>query len=401
MKILLANFTKMVNDSGGLAKVTCAFANEMIARGHDVSLLYSDEKEGEFFYTTDNRLQCYNLKVNPDKSKIKFPLYLKAVREALRAVGKRPARTVNSWFEEHYLLDNVKYYLNIIQPDIIVSYQPAASKLLLCDAKTDIPVITMSHGDPEDYFHIYPVKEIPSLTKSAICQVLMPSFEQHIKNHLPDAKTITIGNAISQFDFSADLAADKERFKIIFVGRLTKNHKRPHLLLQAFAKLADKYPDWEVELWGAKDRAAYYKELEMLISSNNLTGRAFIKGATNDVPGALRQADIFAFPSAFEGFGMALAEGMSVGLPAVGYQSCPAVNELIENAKTGFLCADGVEPLTQALDKLMGDQALRVQMGKAAKKAMAAYAPEKIWNRWEELMEKVVKGQANLAVLNE
>ena len=30
MKILLANFTKMVNDSGGLAKVNCAFANEMV-----------------------------------------------------------------------------------------------------------------------------------------------------------------------------------------------------------------------------------------------------------------------------------------------------------------------------------------------------------------------------------
>ena len=40
MKILLANFTKMVNDSGGLAKVTSAFANEMVARGHDVSILY-------------------------------------------------------------------------------------------------------------------------------------------------------------------------------------------------------------------------------------------------------------------------------------------------------------------------------------------------------------------------
>lgn len=391
MKILMANFTKMVKDSGGLAKVTCAFSNEMLKRGHDVSLLYSDERQGDFFFPIDEKIKCYNLKINDDGSVIKFPLYLKAYREILRAFDKRTARTVNSDFDEKHLLPNIKKYLNLIKPDIIISYQTAASKLLLCDAKTDIPVITMSHGDPEDYFHTYPVKEIPSLTKSAICQVLMPSLEQHIKNHLPDAKTITIGNAISQFDFSADLAADKERFKIIFVGRLTKNHKRPHLLLQAFAKLADKYPDWEVELWGAKDRAAYYKELEMLISSNNLTGRAFIKGATNDVPGALRHADIFAFPSAFEGFGMALAEGMSVGLPAVGYQSCPAVNELIENAKTGFLCADGVEPLTQALDKLMGDQALRVQMGKAAKKAMAAYAPEKIWNQWEELMERVVK----------
>lgn len=391
MKILLANFTKMVNDSGGLAKVTSAFANEMAARGHDVSILYSDEKHGDFFYPVKDAVRCCNLKDNADGSNIKFPLYLKAAREMLRAVGKRPARTVNSWFEEHYLLNNVRYYLDIIKPDIIISYQPAASKLLLCDAGTDIPVITMSHGDPEDYFHIYPVKEIPALTKSAICQVLMPSFEEHIKNHLPNTKTITIGNAITQFGFSADLVADKKQYKVIFVGRLTKNHKRPHLLVQAFTKLAAKYPNWILELWGAKDRATYYKELEHMISSANLSDRIFIKGATDKVPEKLREADIFAFPSAFEGFGMALAEGMSVGLPSVGYKNCPAVNELIKDGETGFLCDDGVEPLAQALDKLMGDKELRVQMGKAAKADMAQFAPEKIWNQWEELMEKVIK----------
>ena len=391
MKILLANFTKMVNDSGGLAKVTSAFANEMASRGHNVSILYSDESHGDFFYPVKETVHCYNLKDNADGSHIKFPLYLKAVREMLRAIGKRPARTVNSWFEEHYLLNNVKYYLNIIKPDIIISYQPAASKLLLCDAGTEIPVITMSHGDPEDYFHIYPVKEIPALRKSAVCQVLMPSFEAHIKNHLTDTKTITIGNAIPQFDFSADLVADKKQYKVIFVGRLTKNHKRPHLLVQAFTKLAAKYPNWILELWGAKDRATYYKELEHMISSANLSDRIFIKGATDKVPEKLREADIFAFPSAFEGFGMALAEGMSVGLPSVGYKNCPAVNELIKDGETGFLCDDGVEPLAQALDKLMGDKELRVQMSKAAKADMAQFAPEKIWNQWEELMKQVVK----------
>lgn len=390
MKILMANFTKMVNDSGGLAKVTCAFSNEMIKRGHEVSLMYSDEKTGDFFFPVDERLKCYNLKQNADGSVIKFPLYLKAYREILRAFDKRTARTVNSGFDEKHLLGNIKRYLEIIKPDIIISYQPAASKLLLCDAKTNIPVITMSHGDPEDYFHTYPKKELPSLEKSAICQVLMPSFEQHIKNHLPEAKTITIGNAIPQFTFSADLAAEKEQYKIIFVGRLTKNHKRPHLLIQAFAKLAEKYPNWIVELWGAKDREAYYKELELMVSKNGLQNRVFLKGATNDVPSALKASDIFVFPSAFEGFGMALAEGMSVGLPAIGYNSCPAVNELIENGKTGVLCEDGVEPLAAAMEQLMGNRALRVQMGKAAKEAMAQYAPARIWDQWEELISKTV-----------
>ncbi len=389
MRVLLANFTKMVADSGGLAKVTSAFANEMAGRGHEVSVVYSDEHRGDFFYPVDKRVQLYNLNETA-QGMIKFPLYLKIVRELVRPLGKRQARTINDWFQEKYLLDSVKSALATIKPDIIISYQPAASKLLLCDAKTDIPVISMSHGDPGDYFRTYPVKEIPALSKSAICQVLMPSFEEHIKSHLPAAKTVVIGNAIPQFDFSADLAAEKEQYKIIFVGRLAKNHKRPHLLLEAFAKVADRYPNWVVELWGARDRAAYYKELEYMIKAAHLEGRVLLKGATDRVPQVLRQADIFAFPSAYEGFGMALAEGMSVGLPAVGYKSCAAVNELIKDGVNGLLCDDGVEPLAQALDRLMGDRELRIKMGRAAKADMAQYAPQRIWDRWEELMERVV-----------
>ena len=50
MNILLACFAKMVDDSGGLAKVTCAFAKEMYERGHRVTLVYSDDKEGKFFF---------------------------------------------------------------------------------------------------------------------------------------------------------------------------------------------------------------------------------------------------------------------------------------------------------------------------------------------------------------
>lgn len=45
----------------------------------------------------------------------------------------------------------------------------------------------------------------------------------------------------------------------------------------------------------------------------------------------------FAFPSAYEGFGLSLAEAMSMGLPAVGYKSCSAVNELIVDGKNGFV----------------------------------------------------------------
>ena len=390
MNILLANMAKMVEDTGGLAKVTSAFANEMQRRGHTVSLVYSDEKTGRFYYPLNAGIPAYDV-CHYKGQNIRFPWYLKVKREILRMFSKQKSRTVNNDFAERFLLQNLKQAVEEVRPDIIVSFQPAASKLLLCDLQLTIPVISMSHGDPEDYFHIYPKKEIPSLIKSAVCQVLLPSFAQHIHNHLPEARTVVIGNAIPQYAAQAELDKPKDRYTIVSVGRLTRNHKRPHLLIEAFARLADNYPDWQAELWGDVDQRAYYEELKFMIKNKNLQDRVFLKGTSNAIPNILQRCDIFAFPSAYEGFGLALGEAMSMGLPAVGYKSCSAVNELIQDGVNGYLCEEGPEDLAAKLDRLMGDRALRARMGQAARDSMKQYAPEAIWDAWETLLEKIAE----------
>lgn len=398
MNILLANFAKMVNDSGGLAKVTCAFAKEMHERGHQVTLVYSDDKEGDFFFDVPDGVQCYNLHHYKDKHII-FPLRYKIKREILRAVDQRIGRAVNNEFTEKYLLPNVKDILANAKPDVIICSQPASSKVMLSDIKTDIPVITMSHGDPEDYFHHYPVKELPSLGLSAACQVLMPSFVKGITERFPDEKVVVIGNVVPQHEKSVDLSKKKSVYKIITIGRLVRNHKRPHLLLQAFAKLAKDFPQWNVELWGAEDRAKYTKELKQIIRDNNLEKRAFIKGTTNNVTEVLQHGDIFVFPSAYEGFGLTLAEAMSVGLPGIGYKSCVAVNEIIKDGENGLLADEGVDGLAEKMRQLMSSSRLRQQMGKAAHEFMKQYSAENIWGQWEQLIREVTskdKGLKNL-----
>lgn len=221
MRILLANLTKMVNDTGGLAKVTAAFANEMNRRGHVVSLVYSDVQAGNFYYPLSKEVASYDL-CHYEGRTVTYPLRYKVRREILRPFSKSLSRSVNNDFTRQYLLDNLRSVLERTMPECIVAFQPAASKALLCDLHVTTPVITMSHGDPKDYFHIYPKEEIPALAKSAACQVLLPSFSEHIKEHLPGARTVVIGNSISQFEEQADLSAEKERYIIVFVGRLTK-----------------------------------------------------------------------------------------------------------------------------------------------------------------------------------
>ena len=130
-----------------------------------------------------------------------------------------------------------------------------------------------------------------------------------------------------------------------------------------------------------------------MISHYKLSEQAFFRGATDNVLDVYNKAAIFAFPSAYEGFGLALTEAMSAGLPAVGCKSCPAVNELIKDGENGFLCENGVDAFAQALEKLMSDEELREKMGQAAKEDMKQYAPDKIWDMWEKLIEQVAQGK--------
>lgn len=388
MRLLLANFARMVDDTGGLAKVHCSFANAMKQRGHDVAMVFCDDKIGKPFFPVDDGVEIYNLQHYEDTDVV-FPRRLKVKREIIRAFSTRRGRAVNHEFFEKYLLKPTRSILEKFKPDIIVSYQPAASKVFLCDLETKIPVITMNHGTTEDIFHLYPQAEIPALGKSAACQVLLPSFAEPIKKRFPKTKTVVIGNVVPQYEEAADLAEEKERYKIIFVGRLVR-HKRPHLLIEAFSKLAGAFPDWYVEIFGSGE--GYYPlRLQWHIRSAGLKNRIFLKGTTRDVAAVLQKGDLFVFPSAYEGFSLALSEAMSMGLPSIGYKNSPSVNELIQDGISGLLADDGVDGLAQSMRTLMEDQDLRVKMGRAARALMQQYEASAIWAAWEKLLHECRK----------
>ena len=140
---------------------------------------------------------------------------------------------------------------------------------------------------------------------------------------------------------------------------------------------------------GTSDQNSYERECYELVQKYHLEERVQFKGTTHDVPEKLSQGSIFAFPSSEEGMGIALVEAMEVGLPAVGFRSCHAVNEIIQNGVNGILCEDGVEPFSEALRTLMENAMLRKKFGENAKTSVSAYAPEKVWQAWEDLLQRV------------
>ncbi|WP_443820700.1 glycosyltransferase [Dialister hominis] len=178
------------------------------------------------------------------------------------------------------------------------------------------------------------------------------------------------------------------------VARLTREQKQPHVLITAFSLLAKEFPDWDLEFWGVDPGdGSYQKYLSDLVGKLGLNDRVFFRGVTTDVLSVYLNSDIFAIPSSFEGFGLAMTEAMSAGLPAVGFKSCDAVNEIIRDEVSGFLTDDGPEAYAEALRKLMADPMLRKKMGHAAKLEMEEFSPERVWDEWEKLLSKLVQNK--------
>ena len=228
------------------------------------------------------------------------------------------------------------------------------------------------------------------MEQSAAVHVLMRSYIDPLKRFIRNPHLIYIPNAIPQWGKIVAIGEGKLTFRVVEAARLNKKQKRQEILVKAFARIADRYPQWILELWGG-DNSGYKAELQDMIRQLHMEERIFLRGVTHHVDQVYAEADIFAFPSAFEGFPLSLSEAMSAGLPAVGFRSCASVNELIQDGENGLLAEDGVEAFSRALETLMADQTLRVRMGNAAHESMRAYSPGNVWSQWERLLEETIQ----------
>lgn len=400
MKLMLAFFEPFINMSGGIEHVLCNFANAMTERGHQVSAVYCYGENGRPTYPLSDEVKLYNVMTaipqawNHKNLNQTVRGMDKVIREAIRVFSRAKARDWNEKCKGKLIGPSIKKILKEENPDIIVSFRPETSNYLLNTVGTSIPVITMFHIDPLIILPDMPACERQAIEKSKLTQVLLKRDIAPVERYCPKAKVIVVPNAVPQYTEQADLTKEKSVYTIINVGRLNKEQKQQHVLIEAFAKLADDFPQWNVELWGGSDRFAdsYKKELEALIQKYHLEQRVFLKGETREIEKVYMKVDIFAFPSAYEGFPLAMTEAMSAGLPVVAFKSDEAVLELVTHGKDGLLAEDGPDNMAKELKKLMESRELRIKLGEAGRESMKRFSPETIWDRWEQILKKSING---------
>jgi glycosyltransferase involved in cell wall biosynthesis len=155
---------------------------------------------------------------------------------------------------------------------------------------------------------------------------------------------------------------------IVYTGRLLRG-KGLETLVDAFASVAAGEPRARLVLVGSGQGQALSVEepLRGRVGAAGLAERVTFTGRLDDVSDPLRAADVFAFPSRFEGLGISLVEAAACGLPAVGSRTGGIV-DVLGDGRGGLLVPPGdTAALADALRALLRDPARRAALGAGAR----------------------------------
>jgi glycosyltransferase involved in cell wall biosynthesis len=188
-----------------------------------------------------------------------------------------------------------------------------------------------------------------------------------------------IPNGIPPFP---DRPAVPEGKVLVAAGRLAPQ-KGFDLLIDAYAKVHARHPDWRLDIFGHGD---LQPDLEARIAAHGLTGAARLRGVTARLPEELSAAGMFVLSSRFEGLPMVLLEAMTLGVPAVAFDCPTGPAEIIENGSNGLLIRpQDTGALADGICELIERPELRARMRIAARESSARYSMPAVRDLWEEL----------------
>jgi glycosyltransferase involved in cell wall biosynthesis len=202
------------------------------------------------------------------------------------------------------------------------------------------------------------------------------------KEYGRESEVIPTGVDTEFFTPAADVPRG-ERVRVLFVGAL-RPFKGAHLLIRG----ASLYPAVDFVIVGEGFMAA---ELEAEAKEKRLHNVTFLRGLK---PSALRdeyrRADIFLFPSRWEGSPKVILEAAACGLPVIARRDYEP--ETVVNGETGFLGASDDE-LLDSLKGLIANQVLRRRMGSAGRARSKRFDWDIITRQWEAFFWRLAQSR--------
>ena len=179
---------------------------------------------------------------------------------------------------------------------------------------------------------------------------------------------------------------DVTHHRIICAGRLNPQ-KGFDLLIDSFALIADKCPEWHVVIFGSGDEEKF---LRQRLCEKGLDKRIFIFPATDNIYEEFQNSDFFVFSSRFEGWGLVLVEAMACGIPPVSFRCKYGPEDIITEDKDGLLAKDGdIHDLSDRILWMINHPKERIEMGQRARTSAQRFNKEIVVQRWLEIFHSL------------
>ena len=196
-------------------------------------------------------------------------------------------------------------------------------------------------------------------------------FNEYLNNVYVIPNPVVMKNAV---------LSDLSNKRIISVGRLSPE-KGYDLLLKISPSIFEKFPDWELWIYGEGPQKEKLIRLRDILQ---LQDKVYFKGVTPSIGEAYSQASVYVMSSFYEGFGMVLVEAALFGLPIISFDCPNGPRDILKNGRGVLIKTGDAIALQEAIIAMLKDDNLRRYYANRSSEIPAEYSPEKIYALWKE-----------------
>lgn len=359
---------------GGAERVAALWSQGFAQRGYDVFLVLDRFDEGDRYPIPENA-RIYN---------INMARHYGFLGKVERRIGK--------WIrlEERRLAK----ILLMEKPDVVLCVMPPWSDIAIRARKIagiKCPVIATDHNSYERP-PIEPMSEFNKLYKftrykrADYVTVLTKADYDIAKDFTPNASVLPNPLAFEP----VEEIPPKEKV-ILAAGRIDAYiYKGFDILIEAWAKVANKFPDWELHIAGGGSEEGIDR-LKKLAERLGLSSRQFkLSGRSENMIELYRKAAIFVLSSRYEGFGLVLIEAMSQGCACIACDYKGRQSEIITSADEGMtIPVEDPDAIAAAISKVIDDDEYRMNVQRHGISRSKYYSIERTIERWDEIFRKL------------
>ncbi|NJE03855.1 glycosyltransferase family 4 protein [Thermococcus sp. MV11] len=357
MKILWLNWKDIEHPEAGGAEVyTHEIAKRLIENGHEITLFTS------YFEGAEPRAEIDGIEV-VRRGKIV------GVFDTVYSHAKRFYRENRNDFD--IIIDeiNTRPFLTpkyVEKPIVALIHQLAVE---FWDYKTPFPVNIIGKYFLEPYW----LKYYQNTKTITVSESTKKDLEQLGFRKVEIVYNGLDGNVLD------DVPEKEEEFTAIFVGRLTPT-KKPEDAIKAF-KMFGRGKLWLVGRGELMDslKKRYGHE-------GNIDFKGFVP--EREKIDLMKRAHVLLVPGIREGWGRVVIEANALGTPVVGY-NVPGLRDSIKHRYNGLLCDASPGAMSNAIEELYTDEALRKRLSENALEWARRFNWDESADKFEGILESV------------